>query len=172
MRYNGKRWNNILILSVIVFILLLNLPTLIKTYLMAPSEPAQAESSQEEGAPTPTMSAPTLLNPNHTLTALNFAHWSLAIGAEHWRSSQPMTITEDEAVERWQTLTGTAVDEETYQKLIATLPAPSSIEVWYQNLDQPQRITYYQTPKFWLFKNYHDIWIAVSVDEAYLFPFK
>jgi hypothetical protein len=167
MRYNGQRWNNILILAVIVFILLLNLPTLIKTYLIAPNDPVQPDTSQAV-----VITAPNLLNPNQTLTALNFADWSLAIGADHWRSSQPITITEDEAIERWQALTGTAIDEETYQKLIATLPAPSSIEVWYQNLDQPQRITYYQTPKFWLFKNYHDIWIAVSVDEAYLFPFK
>jgi hypothetical protein len=162
MRYNGQRWNNILILAVIVFILLLNLPTFIKTYLIAPSDSVQPV----------VITAPNLLNPNQTLTALNFADWSLAFGADHWRSSQPITITEDEAIERWKTLTGTAIDEETYQKLTATLPAPSSIEVWYQNLDQPQRITYYQTPKFWLFKNYHDVWIAVSVDQTYLFPFK
>ncbi|MEL0611400.1 hypothetical protein V8Z71_24310, partial [Vibrio echinoideorum] len=58
-RYRGRRWNNILKCSEIAFIGVLNLPTMIKAYLIQP-EPEVTVSSPN----------PSLLNPAAELQAL------------------------------------------------------------------------------------------------------
>ncbi|MGL5429135.1 MAG: hypothetical protein ACRC9S_00015 [Vibrio sp.] len=149
-----RRWNNILILSVIGFIAILNLPTVIKTYLL----------------PATTSTFPTLLRPGATLQALNFPQFSLEKSREEWSASRQLPIDSLQLVQRWQTLTGTEVDDATYRALQPSLPSAQTIEVWYADNQEPQRITFYQTPKFWLLKNWQDHWIAVSVEASYLFP--
>ncbi|WP_187381916.1 hypothetical protein [Vibrio mimicus] len=149
-----RRWNNILILAVIGFIAVINLPAVIKTYLL----------------PEPSSQFPTLLRADATLQALNFPQFSLEKSREEWLATPELSIDAEELVKRWQSLTGTEVDEATYRSLQPTLPPPETIEVWYADHAEPQRITVYQTPQFWLLKNWQDHWIAVSVEASYLFP--
>lgn len=164
MRYRGRRWNNILMLSVIAFIGVLNLPTLIKTYLIEPEPELQANSPY-----------PYLLNPTAELQALHFAHWSVVLEDDHWvyqfkETTLPQTTSAQELSQRWTELVGTEVDSQTYTDLSPQLNTPHTIEVWYQDQEEPQRITYYQLPQFWLLKNWNDQWLAVSIEESYLFP--
>ncbi|QXC57425.1 hypothetical protein KSS82_19755 [Vibrio mimicus] len=152
--HRRRRWNNIMILAVIGFIAVINLPALIKTYLL----------------PEPDSQFPTLLRADATLQALNFPQFSLEKSREEWRVTPELSIEAEELVKRWQSLTGTEVDEATYLSLKPTLPTPQTIEVWYADREEPQRITFYQTPQFWLLKNWQDRWIAVSAEASYLFP--
>ncbi|WP_172560332.1 hypothetical protein [Vibrio fluvialis] len=152
--HRRRRWNNILILAVIVFIGVLNLPAFIKSYLIEPE----------------VSSYPTLLNPHAKLQAMHFSRLSLELNQDRWRATPPTEVAPEELVKRWQELVGTEVDEETYQSLQPNLRSPQTIEVWYSDQEEPQRITYYRTPQFWLFKNWQDKWIAISVDNGYLLP--
>lgn len=150
--------------SVIAFIGVLNLPTLIKAYLIEP-EPEQQVSSPY----------PYLLNPRAELQALHFAKWSLVLEDGQWgyqlKGSAPaQSISAQERAQRWQQLVGTEVDSQTYTDLTSQLTTPHTIEVWYQDQEEPQRITYYQLPEFWLLKNWNEQWLAVSIEESYLFP--
>ena len=65
---------------------------------------------------------------------------------------------------------GTPVDEDNYRSLKPRLINLNSLEVWYRDQEEPQRITYYQLPQFWLLKNWQEQWIAVSVEANYLLP--
>ncbi|MBL4307110.1 hypothetical protein [Vibrio fluvialis] len=152
--HRRRRWNNILILAVIVFIGVLNLPAFIKSYLIEPE----------------VSSYPTLLNPHAKLQAIHFARLSLELNQGRWRATPPTEVAPEELVKRWQELVGTEVDDETYLSLQPNLRSPQTIEVWYSDQEEPQRITYYRTPQFWLFKNWQDKWIAISVDNGYLLP--
>ncbi|HGE6078367.1 TPA: hypothetical protein ACGG71_002725 [Vibrio cholerae] len=149
-----RRWNNILILSVIAFIAVINLPTMIKSYLL----------------PDPASQFPSLLRTDATLQALHFPEFSLEKSREEWQSEPELSVDGQELVQRWHALTGTEVDEATYLALQPTLPNAQTIEVWYADREEPQRITFYQTPQFWLLKNWQDRWIAVSAEASYLFP--
>ena len=151
-----RRWNNILILGIIAFIGLLNLPTLIKTYLI--DEPVAVSSH------------PYLLNPSADLQALHFSNWSLEKSQGEWRSSVVNAIPPQELAQRWQGLIGTEISQDNFDSLKPQLSQPQSIEVWYVDQEEPQRITYYQTPQFWLLKSWQDKWIAISVDTRYLMP--
>ncbi|EMK6669055.1 hypothetical protein V9J75_002537 [Vibrio fluvialis] len=152
--HRRRRWNNILILAVIVFIGVLNLPAFIKSYLIEPE----------------VSSYPTLLNPHAKLQAMHFTRLSLELNQGRWRATPPTEVAPEELVKRWQELVGTEVDDETYLSLQPNLRSPQTIEVWYSDQEEPQRITYYRTPQFWLFKNWQDKWIAISVDNGYLLP--
>ncbi|EKO3432343.1 hypothetical protein NTH35_003944 [Vibrio fluvialis] len=152
--HRRRRWNNILILAVIVFIGVLNLPAFIKSYLIEPE----------------VSSYPTLLNPHAKLQAMHFARLSLELNQGRWRATPPTEVAPEELVKRWQELVGTEVDDETYLSLQPNLRSPQTIEVWYSDQEEPQRVTYYRTPQFWLFKNWQDKWIAISVDNGYLLP--
>ncbi|EKO3427644.1 hypothetical protein NTK89_003688 [Vibrio fluvialis] len=152
--HRRRRWNNILILAVIVFIGVLNLPAFIKSYLIEPE----------------VSSYPTLFNPHAKLQAMHFARLSLELNQGRWRATPPTEVAPEELVKRWQELVGTEVDDETYLSLQPNLRSPQTIEVWYSDQEEPQRITYYRTPQFWLFKNWQDKWIAISVDNGYLLP--
>lgn len=154
MRINRRRWNNILILAVIAFIAILNLPTVIKTYLIEP----------------PASPYPYVINPNAQLQALHFTDWSLELNQNRWRSSKAISVAPEILAQRWQSLVGTEVDDVTYESLASLLRNPQTVEVWYQDREEPQRITYYQTPQFWLLKNWQEKWVALSVEEAFLFP--
>ncbi|CAM3817168.1 hypothetical protein VA7868_02600 [Vibrio aerogenes CECT 7868] len=154
MKYRGRRWNNILILLVIGFIVILNLPTAIKSYLIPP---------ENEGYPV-------LFHPGYTVTTVNTENWSLSRENSHWVSNVSFPVSPTELIQRWQKLAGTAVDSKTYQSLASSLQKPETVEIWYEEQEEPQRVTFYRLPKFWLLKNWQDQWIAVSVASDYLFP--
>ena len=85
-------------------------------------------------------------------------------------SVSEQSVSAQELSQRWQQLVGTEVDSQTYTDLTPRLNTPHTIEVWYQDQEEPQRITYYQLPEFWLLKNWNDQWLAVSIEESHLFP--
>ncbi|HCG6789797.1 TPA: hypothetical protein NJ263_003306 [Vibrio parahaemolyticus] len=149
-----RRWNNILILGVIAFIVILNAPMWIKTYLLS-----------EEVDP-----YPNLLRSDHQVSAIYYSGWELELKNGEWQANIKVSIPSEELVARWQSLDGTELTEQQYETLKHQLKAPESIEVWYQDLDEPQRITFYRLSDFWLFKNWQDKWIAISVDDGYLLP--
>jgi hypothetical protein len=155
MKMSRRGWNNLLILAIIASMLILNLPTLIKNYLVPPEQ----------------ASYPYVLNPEVDIKLLNFADWSIQRHLLDWQSSKPLTISPLELVQRWQGLNGTVVDDQTFSKLKPNLPSANTLEVWYADLEEPQRVTYYQTPSYWLMKSWQQQWIAISVEQDYLFPF-
>lgn len=85
-----RRWNNILILSVIAFIAVINLPTVIKSYLL----------------PDPASQFPSLLRTDATLQALYFPAFSLEKSREEWQSEPELSVDGQELVQRWHALTG------------------------------------------------------------------
>ncbi|MEZ9231562.1 hypothetical protein AB4259_10830 [Vibrio amylolyticus] len=149
-----KRWNNLLMLAIVAFIGVLYLPTMIKTYLIEP----------------PQSPYPYLLNPSKDLQSLHFNRWSLEKNQGRWRINKPSNISPEELADRWSQLIGTEVDDDTRQTLAPSLQNPQSIEVWYVDQEEPQRITFYQTPQFWLLNNWQGKWIALSVEPGYLLP--
>lgn len=154
-----RRWNNIMIVLVILFMGVLNLPTLIKSYLITPPE---------ETAP----AYPYVLNHHKELHQLNFAQFSLTKNAQgEWQASQSLPIAPLELVTHWQELSGTVIDENTMQSLEPKLGNPGTVEVWYQDQEEPQRVTYYQTDKFWLFHTWQGQWVAISVAKSYIIPY-
>ena len=150
-----RRWNNLLMLGVLAFMLLLNLPTLIKTYLI--DTPVDNDY-------------PHLLNPNLQFQALHGAQWSLTHESNHWVLNVPSSVSAQELAHRWSDLVGTPVDDENYRSLKPRLINPQSVEAWYVGQEEPQRITFYQLPQFWLLKNWQDKWIAITVEPSYLLP--
>ncbi|WP_217522789.1 hypothetical protein [Vibrio metschnikovii] len=154
--HRRRRWNNILIILVLLFIGVLNLPPLLKSYLMS-------NNSEEQVYPS-------LFIPNTSLQAVYTRSFELIFDQNEWQVTPSIDATPEQLVQRWQALVGTEVDEQTVRALQPNLVGPQTIEVWYQDLEEPQRITYYQAPQFWLFKNWQDKWIAISVEADYLFP--
>lgn len=154
-----RRWNNIMILGIIAFIAILNLPTIIKTYLIDDQSSVEVQSDY-----------PYLLNPSAQLKALHFSDWSLEHLNGEWSMTKQSSLAPQELVERWTGLVGTEIDQQTFDGLKTQLASPQTIEVWYRDQEEPQRITFYQTPQFWLLKNWQDQWIAVSVAPEYLLP--
>ncbi|WPC74223.1 hypothetical protein [Vibrio porteresiae] len=153
-----RRWNNIMIVLVIVFIGVLNLPTFIKAYLL---DPPKAEVS----------TYPYVLNHDKPLQQLNFAQFSLTKNSQgEWQASQTLSITPNELVAHWQELKGTIIDDKTMKSLETKLGNPATVEVWYQGQEEPQRVTYYQSDKFWLFNTWQGQWVAISVAKSYIIP--
>ena len=97
MRYRGRRWNNILILSVIAFIGVLNLPTIIKTYLLEP----EAEITSESGFPY-------LLNPSDQITAMHFSQWSIVLNEDGWEYQEQGRTSKTDRTKRSNPLTALA----------------------------------------------------------------
>lgn len=151
-----RRWNNIIIIGVIAFMALLNLPSVIKTYLL--DEPTVAEQHGQ------------VLNPSVQVQAMHFTDWSVENVAGIWQSPQTLSIEPQTLVSRWQDLRGTVVDSATFEELKPNLGTPDSVEVWYVDVEEPQRITLYRLPQFWLLKNWQGSWVAVSVEPTYLLP--
>ncbi|HDY7691976.1 hypothetical protein [Vibrio vulnificus] len=165
MRVSPKRrrkWNNILIAGITFFIVIINAPTLIKTYLLDDQSSTQIESIN---------GYPSLLNPNAQLLAIQLSDNSLEWQKGAWVSTRELSISPQEWAQRWQSLLGTQLDDATMQKLAPQLIEPETIEVWYQNQEEPQRITFYRLADFWVFKSWQDQWIAISVSTDYLFPY-
>jgi len=147
-----------MIISILAFIALINAPSVLRGHFNLGQE---AEAS-----------VPYVLKDNWQPTALHFPKWSLEFVDSDWQSTRPLSISPEQAINRWQALQGTIVDSKTFEQLKPNLSAAHTIEVWYQEQEEPQRVTYYKTPQFWLFQNWNQEWIAVSVDEGYLFSFE
>lgn len=154
MKLSRRGWNNVLMLGIIAFMVVLNLPTIIKENFLEPEQSGY----------------PYLLNPSADIEQIHFSKWSLVREESGWQTSKVISVSPLELVQRWQSLVGTEIDETTFEQLKPQLSKANSIEIWYLDIEEPQRVTYYQTPKYWLMKNWQQKWIAISVDAEYLFP--
>ncbi|MFA0442388.1 hypothetical protein BCU70_16965 [Vibrio sp. 10N.286.49.C2] len=158
-----RRWNSVLMAAIILFMGVMAAPTLIKQYLILPHD-----------ATPPGM----ILNPSYSVIEINAAGLQLYIndkssvlGDEQWRSiPERFDRQASQLVANWQAIHGTIVDESTLQQLKPALESPVTIEVWYQEVEEPQRITAYRFDQFWLMKTYNQEWVAVSFDEQELLP--
>ncbi len=144
-----RKYNNILMIVVILFIGVLQAPQLIKTYLLEPKQQVADKTG-----------VTALFEPNNRIQQIHFAEDNLTANASE---------QDDEYINRWFLLEGTLLDEETVKALKNKLPAPSTIEVWLENQEEPQRVTLYQAPNFWMMQNWQGEWIAVSAEQEYLF---
>jgi len=151
-----RRWNNMMIFGCIAFIVVLNMPTLIKTYLL-----------EQTDSPSVT---PYLLNPLADLQAMYFPNMSLINKEQGWVLSQSSSMDGQELAERWQGLVGTLVDDAMFERLQPQLSSPTTIEVWYLGKQSPHKVILYQTPNFWLMRSWDDKWLAISVAGEYLLP--
>ncbi|EHV9720826.1 TPA: hypothetical protein ACMDUX_003256 [Vibrio parahaemolyticus] len=149
-----RRWNNILILGIIAFIVILNAPMWIKTYLLSENVDPY----------------PHLLRTDHSVSAIYSNSLELEFRDGRWHANADVPLPLSELIARWQSLEGTELNSQQYEQLKPSLSSPESIEVWYQGLEEPQRITFYRLDDFWLFKNWQDKWIAISVDSNYIMP--
>ncbi|AYV21591.1 MULTISPECIES: hypothetical protein [Vibrio] len=153
-----RRWNNILIIAISAFMLLMAAPNLIKQYLI--------EQDVE-----PQVLTGLVLDPNASPIEINYAGIQFYLDDETWHAI-PEKWTSDAAsvIQRWRAIQGTPVDEKTYAKLKPVLENPMTVEVWYQEKEEPQRITAYQLEKFWLLNTYDENWVAVSFEASSLIP--
>ena len=161
MRLTRRGWNNVIIIAVVCFIAVVQLPELVKQRFSG--EPSEASAQQVSGTTA-------LLPEASTIAQLHLPYTSIDQKETGWLASPRIAVPADQLVARWQTLSGTAVSEEMVGKLKPTLPPPSSVEIWLSSQEEPVRVTVYQQPQFWLMQNWQGNWLAVSVEEAYLFP--
>ncbi|WP_261857662.1 hypothetical protein [Photobacterium sanguinicancri] len=156
MKLSRRSWNNVIIFAVIIFIAVIQLPTLIKEkYGTAPSQSTLSALLPEQAV------IEQLVLPDQ--------HY-VRLGAD-WRiTGDEAVIHDDSVIMHWATLAGTPVDDATMAKLKPQLTHPVSVEIWLQAYDEPVRVTVYQLPQFWLLKNWQSQWLAVSVEPTYLFP--
>ena len=160
MRLSRRGWNNVIIIAVICFIAVVQLPELVK----------QRFSGEEEVQVQAQAGMTALLPAQSAIKQLHLPLTSLNLEDNSWRAQPRVTLPADQLVDHWQFLAGTAVSDEMVGKLKPTLPPPSSVEIWLANEEEPIRVTVYQQPQFWLMNNWQGEWLAVSVEEAYLFP--
>lgn len=160
-----RRWNNILILGIIAFMVLMNAPKLIQTYLIG--EPEQTESASTDSA----SQLPRLLDPNHAVEALYFNGAELKWENGQWVSNlNTQDVPIPELITRWQSLEGTLLENDIFDAIRSNLGSPETIEIWYQGVEEPDRITFYRGDEFWVFQNWQQQWIAISFEVDYLIP--
>ncbi|MGR5166990.1 hypothetical protein ACPV5L_07215 [Vibrio astriarenae] len=160
-----RRWNNILILGIIAFMVLMNAPKLIQTYLIGEAEPETIEPIEVAS------SLPKLLDPNHKVEALYFNGAEFKWKDSQWTSNLNIKdVPVSELIIRWQALEGTLLEENVFTAIRSNLGSPETIEVWYQDVEEPHRITFYRSDEFWVFQNWQQQWIAISFDVDYLIP--
>ncbi|PSW11820.1 hypothetical protein C9J01_14960 [Photobacterium rosenbergii] len=158
MRLSRRGWNNVIIIAVICFIAVVQLPELVKHRF----------GHEGETQVQPDMTA--LLPTQAEIDQLHLPLTSVNREDGSWQASPRVALPADQLISHWQSLAGTAVSNEMVGKLKPTLPPPSSVEIWLAGWEEPVRVTVYQQPQFWLLKNWQGEWLAISVEEAYLFP--
>ena len=158
MRLSRRGWNNVIIIAVICFIAVVQLPEIVK------------QRFGNESLPPAVSDMATLLPAESMIEQLHLPQTSLNRQDTGWLASPEVALPAEQLVGHWQALSGTAVSNEMVDKLKPTLPPPNSVEVWLVGQEEPVRVTVYQQPQFWLLQNWQGEWLAVSVEEAYLFP--
>ncbi|KJG25503.1 hypothetical protein UB37_02880 [Photobacterium iliopiscarium] len=158
MRLTRRGWNNVIIIGVLAFIAVIQLPGLIRARLTTPV------ASVPSPAVIPLFAQDRMIQ-RLLLPKMAFQH--LVAG---WESNPSITLDIATVVARWQALVGTEVSEQQLVSLKSQLKTPRTVEAWLVGYSQPQRITAYQLPHFWLFNNGAGQWLAVTVDADFLFP--
>ena len=158
MRLTRRGWNNVIIIGVLAFIAVIQLPGLIRARLTTPV------------ASVPSPAVIPLFAPDRIIQRLLLPKMAFQHSVAGWESNPSITLDIATFIARWQTLAGTEVSEQQLVSLKSQLNTPRTVEVWLVGYSQPQRITAYQLPHFWLFNNGTGQWLAVTVDADFLFP--
>ena len=158
MRLTRRGWNNVIIIGVLAFIAVIQLPGLIRARLTTPV------ASVPSPAVIPLFAQDRMIQ-RLLLPKMAFQH--LVAG---WESNPSITLDIATVVARWQALVGTEVSEQQLVSLKSQFKTPRTVEAWLVGYSQPQRITAYQLPHFGLFNNGAGQWLAVTVDADFLFP--
>ncbi|PSW19290.1 hypothetical protein C9I98_13045 [Photobacterium sanctipauli] len=161
MRLSRRGWNNVIIIGVICFIAMIQIPELLKQRQLEAQQRTEASSE---------LKLTNLLPERAEIRALHLPGLSLDYTNDGWRATPSSAANAAEVVNRWQALAGTPVDKAMVDKLAEQLTSPRTVEVWLEVQPEPIRVTVYQLPQFWLLKNWQGEWLAISVDEGYLFP--
>ncbi|MEJ2764478.1 hypothetical protein VV869_11035 [Photobacterium sp. MCCC 1A19761] len=157
VRLSRRGWNNVIIIGVILFIAVIQFPDLLRN-----------RQAANEAAGTPALAL--LLPESAEINRLVLpAHELLREESGAWRSQPPLPDAA-QVVAHWQALAGTPVEDALMAQLKPQLTAPRTAEIWLASAQEPIRVTCYQLPQFWLLRNWQGQWLAVTVDEAYLFP--
>ncbi|KXF82725.1 hypothetical protein [Enterovibrio coralii] len=156
-----RTFNNFLIIGILVFIALINLPTYLRSKV-AEYDMAQQQEQMQDGVIT-------LIPSDAAVQALQFPNFTLTEGSP-WQTDIALDVSPTELAGRWMNLSGTEIDADMYDKLKPNLRSPATLVVDLGQDVEPLRLTYYQLPQFWLMQNAENRWLAVSVDPNYLFP--
>ncbi|MCW8329575.1 hypothetical protein MD588_12235 [Photobacterium sp. SDRW27] len=157
IKLSRRGWNNVIIIAVVLFIAMIQFPDLIRERFGTDdrsSSPVLQSLLPEQAI------VSRLVLPQHVITSLD-GQWV----AEPRMEEAPQTI-----VEHWQSISGTTVDEDMMAQLKPQLSTPVTVEVWLQAAEEPVRVTVYQLPQFWLLSSWQGAWLAITVEESYLFP--
>ncbi|MGF1713506.1 hypothetical protein [Photobacterium chitinilyticum] len=160
IKLSRRGWNNVIIIAVVLFIAVIQFPDLIRERFA--TDDIHSSSNVQFLLPEQAVVSRLVL-PQHVFTPqdLQGGSWT----AEPQIEGAPQTF-----VEHWQSLAGTIVDDGMISQLKPQLSSPRTVEVWLQSADEPVRVTVYQLPQFWLLRSWQGTWLAISVDESYLFP--
>lgn len=158
MRLTRRGWNNVIIIGVLAFIAVIQLPGLIRARLTTPV------------ASVPSPAVIPLFAQDRIIQRLLLPKMAFQHSVTGWESNPSITLDIATFIARWQTLAGTEVSEQQLVSLKSQLKTPRTVEAWLVGYSQPQRITAYQLPHFWLFNNGTGQWLAVTVDADFLFP--
>lgn len=157
IKLSRRGWNNVIIIAVVLFIAVIQFPDLIRARL----EP-------DGVAPSPAMQS--LLPEQAAVSRLVLPQNVLTLQGRQWIAEPQIEGAPQKIVEHWQSIAGTVVDEAMIAKLKPQLSAPRTVEVWLHSAEEPIRVTVYQLPQFWLLRSWQGVWLAITVDESYLFP--
>ena len=158
MRLTRRGWNNVIIIGVLAFIAVIQLPGLIRARLTTPI------------ASVPSPAVIPLFAQDRMIQRLLLPKMAFQHSVVGWKSNPSITLDIATFIARWQTLAGTEVSEQQLVSLKSQLNTPRTVEAWLVGYSQPQRITAYQLTHFWLFNNGAGQWLAVTVDADFLFP--
>lgn len=158
MRLTRRGWNNVIIIGVLAFIAVIQLPELLRTRL-ATTAPSIVSSTVIP-----------LFTSDRVLLQLILPQVTLQHSEAGWQSQPPIAVDIATFIAHWQTLQGTKVTAKQLLALKKQLLIPYTIEAWLVGYSQPQRITAYQLAHFWLLNNGAGQWLAVTVDSDFLFP--
>ena len=159
-KFSGRSFNNVLIIFVIFFITLFNLPIVVDNYLK-PTEPTIAPEND--------IQLIALFPKDVAIVSLEFSRFSLTKQSEQWRSSIPLNIPANKLVQHWLELSGTLVDAKLLAQLNANLPQSEWV-IAKSATNQRYQLHYHQLPEFWLLQNWQGQWLAVTVKSEYLLP--
>ncbi|MGL5290625.1 MAG: hypothetical protein ACRC9T_01665 [Vibrionaceae bacterium] len=162
MRKPSQRtFNNILIATVFIAIVLFSLPS----YLSGKSD----KKDELQSAATQVITLLPVASKDD-IVALHFAPLTLVKKPSGWQTSKPVSVLADELAKRWLDLQGTLLEPQVVQNLQPQLTAAQVVKVASRK-QPPYEITLYQLPTFWVMKNWQGEWLAVTVEKEYLFPF-
>ncbi|MGF1768653.1 hypothetical protein L4D06_14890 [Enterovibrio makurazakiensis] len=158
-----RTFNNFLIIGILFFFMMMHLPDYIRTKLAEGEQSQHVEQVLPEGVIA-------LMPDDVSVLSLKFPTFTLTNGTP-WQTDKRLDVSATELANRWLNLSGTEIDTETYNKLKPSLRSLATLVVDRGQHMEPLRLTYYQLPQFWLIQNWENRWLAVSVDQHYLFPF-